>query len=411
MLIGAIGDDFTGSGDLANMLARAGVAVQLRTSIPAAPLTGPDTPEACVIALKTRTMPVAEAVAQSLQAVRWLRGQGARRILFKYCSTFDSTREGNIGPVAEALAQELSAGQVLFVPSFPETGRTVFQGHMFVGDRLLSESPLAHHPLTPMTDPDLRRWLQHQTGLEVGHLPLAALRGPAAAQALAGLQAPFVIADAIDDSDIDRLGLLLRDAPLVTGGSAIGAGLARALVGPDRPCPVRWAGVPGPAVVLAGSCSQATLGQIAAYGGHPVQQVDVERVLTDPTLPDALADWAVTAGDAPLISVSQSPEQVLAVQQAHGRDRTAAAIDAMFARLAPALVQRGVTRLVVAGGETSGAVTLGLGLDRLDVGPQIAPGVPALAAGGLRLALKSGNFGGPDFFARAVAALGEHADD
>lgn len=406
MLIGAIGDDFTGSGDLANMLARAGLSVQLRTSIPNAPLAITESPEAVVIALKTRTMPVDQAVAQSLEAVRWLRAQGASRILFKYCSTFDSTPQGNIGPVAEALAQELSADRVLFVPSFPETGRTVYQGHLFVADRLLSESPLAHHPLTPMTDPDLRRWLQRQTLHRVGHLPLSLLRSGGAIEALAAQEARFLIADAIDDSDIDRLGLLARDAPLVTGGSAIGAGLARALVGQGRSGQTGWQGVDGPAVVLAGSCSQATLGQISAYSGHSLRQVTVEEVLGDPALPETLADWALAVGDAPLISVSQPPEEVLAVQQAHGRERTAAAIDEMFARLARALVERGVTRLVVAGGETSGAVTLGLELDRLDVGPQIAPGVPALAAGGLRLALKSGNFGGVDFFPRAIAVLG-----
>lgn len=245
MLIGAIADDFTGSGDLANMMARAGLSVQLRTSIPNAPLASAESPEAVVIALKTRTMPVAEAIAQSLQAVRWLRAQGAGRILFKYCSTFDSTPQGNIGPVAEALANELSADQVLFVPSFPETGRTVYQGHLFVSDRLLSESALARHPLTPMTDPDLRRWLQHQTGHTVGHLPLAALRGDRAAQVLAAIKARFVIADAIDDGDIHRLGVLVRGAPLVTGGSAIGAGLARALVGDGRSGTGAWTGVDG----------------------------------------------------------------------------------------------------------------------------------------------------------------------
>ncbi|MEZ5752159.1 MAG: four-carbon acid sugar kinase family protein [Paracoccaceae bacterium] len=404
MLIGAIGDDFTGSGDLANMLARAGLSVQLRTAIPTEPLAPTDRPEAVVIALKTRTVPAAEAVAQSRAAVAWLRAQGAPRILFKYCSTFDSTPEGNIGPVAEALAQDLSADKVLCEPSFPETGRTVYLGHMFVGDRLLSEGPLAHHPLTPMTDPDLRRWLQTRTS--VGHLPLTALRGADPEGFLSGQCGQFIIADAIDDDDIDRLGRLAVDAPLVTGGSAIGAGLARALVGTGRKAATTWQGVAGPAVVLAGSCSAATLGQIAAYVGHAQRQVAVEDILADPALPQKLADWALTAGEAPMISVSQPPEAVLRVQETHGRERTAAAIDAMFAALARALVDRGVTRLVVAGGETSGAVTLGLGLDRLDVGPQIAPGVPALAAGGLRLALKSGNFGGADFFTRAVALLG-----
>ncbi len=405
MLIGAIADDFTGAGDLANMMSRAGLSVQLRCTMPRAPIASTDHAEAVVIALKTRTIAVEDAVSESLQALHWLRMQGAERILFKYCSTFDSTPQGNIGPVAEALAREVSAKQVLFVPSFPETGRTVYQGHMFVVDRLLSESALAQHPLTPMKDPDLRRWLQHQTSERVGHLPLAALRSDSAAHKLASMDEALIIADAIDDADIDRLGLLLRDASLVTGGSAIGAGLARALVGPHRQSTSSWKGVSGPAVVLAGSCSQATLGQIAAYSGHPRFQVPIGDILSDSALPEKLADWALDSGNAPLISVSQSPEEVLAVQKSHGRDRTANAIDGMFARLAAALVGRGVSKLVVAGGETSGAVTLGLGLDRLDVGPQIAPGVPALAAGPLRLALKSGNFGGADFFARAVAIL------
>lgn len=407
MLIGAIGDDFTGSGDLANMIARAGLPVRLYSgALPEA--AGGEA--AAVVALKTRTMPVAEAVAQSLDALRWLRGQGAERILFKYCSTFDSTREGNIGPVAEALAEALGAGRVLFVPSFPETGRTVYQGHLFVGDVLLSESPLARHPLTPMTDPDIRRWLCHQTRRGVGHLPLAALRGPEPEAALAAAGDGFVIADAIDDADIDRLGRLACGDRLVTGGSAIGAGLARALKGGGAAAYAGWRGVDGPAVVLAGSCSAATLGQIAAYRGHPVRQVGVEEILSDESLPERLADWVLSAGPAPLVAASQPPEEVRRNQAAHGQDHVAAAIEAMFARLARLLAERGVTRFVVAGGETSGAVTLGLGIRSLDVGPQIAPGVPALAAGGLRLALKSGNFGGPDFFERALEVLGGGSD-
>lgn len=400
MLIGAIGDDFTGSGDLANMIAKTGMETRLYAGALPDRAGGE---AAAVVALKTRTLPVAEAVAQSLDAMRWLRGQGAERILFKYCSTFDSTPEGNIGPVAEALADELGADQVLFVPSFPDTGRTVYQGHLFVGDRLLSESPLAHHPLTPMSDPDLRRWLGHQTRQPVGHLPLAALRGPDPGGALAGA-GRFVIADAIDDQDIDRLGRLARDARLITGGSAIGAGLARAL-GATREAARGWVGSDGPAVLLSGSCSDATLAQISAYPGpHRVLSVEEALAAADGFIA-ALADWAMAQPAPALIAASQAAGAVRAAQAAHGRARVAEAIETTFARLAAALRDRGVTRFVVAGGETSGAVATGLGIEAFDIGPEIAAGVPALAAGPLRLALKSGNFGGPDFFARALAVL------
>ncbi|MBT0781442.1 3-oxo-tetronate kinase [Paracoccus sp. pheM1] len=405
MLIGAIGDDFTGSGDLANMIARAGLDTRLYAGdLPARA----GTEAVAVVALKTRTLPVAEAVAQSRAAVGWLKRQGAGRILFKYCSTFDSTPEGNIGPVAEALAEDLGAGKVLFVPSFPETGRTVYQGHLFVGDRLLSESPLADHPLTPMTDPDLRRWLGLQTRQPVTHLPLATLRGPDAAAALARLDGRFVIADAIDDGDIDRLGLLARDASLVTGGSAIGAGLARAL-GADGPAYRSWTGSDGPAILLSGSCSAATLGQIAAYAGPKRLLTAGEALAADGDTIRTMADWALAQTEPALIAASQPPEMVRAVQRAHGRERVAVAIEDVFARLARLLRDKGATRFVVAGGETSGAVATALGIASFDVGPEIAPGVPALAAGPLRLALKSGNFGGPDFFAAAAAVLAGEA--
>lgn len=400
MRIGAIGDDFTGSGDLANMIAKTGMPTRLYAG--ALPDRAGDE-AAAVVALKTRTLPVAEAVAQSLAALHWLRRQGAERILFKYCSTFDSTPQGNIGPVAEALADELGAAQVLFVPSFPETGRTVYQGHLFVADRLLSESPLAHHPLTPMSDPDLRRWLARQSRVAVGHLPLSALRGPDAAGALAGA-GRFVIADAIDDQDIDRLGRLARDAALVTGGSAIGAGLARAL-GAGGTAARAWVGSDGRAVLLSGSCSEATLAQIAAYPG-PRRVLRAEEALgADAGVIAALADWALTQPAPALIAASQTADAVRAAQAMHGRARLAEAIEQTFARIAATLRDRGVTRFVVAGGETSGAVATGLGIGAFDIGPEIAPGVPALAAGPLRLALKSGNFGGVDFFARALSVL------
>ncbi len=401
MLIGAIGDDFTGSADLANMIAQTG----LPTRLYAGPLPASATDEAAaIVALKTRSVPVAEAVAASRAAVDWLLKQGAERILFKYCSTFDSTPEGNIGPVAEALADDLGADRVLFVPSFPTTGRTVYQGHLFVGDRLLSESPLAQHPLTPMTDPDLRRWLARQTSQTVGHLPLAVLRAENAAAALAEADARFIIADAIDDGDIDRLGRLVLDARLVTGGSAIGSGLARAL-GAEGMARGRWTGVDGRAVLMAGSCSAATLGQIAAYDGPQRRLSVIEALSADDTFIETLAAWVLQQDRPPLIAASSPADEVTAAQETYGRERVATAIENTFARLAAALRQHGVLRFVVAGGETSGAVATGLGITSFEVGPQIAPGVPALTAGPLRVALKSGNFGGRDFFHRALEVL------
>ncbi|MCW5706404.1 3-oxo-tetronate kinase [Shinella sp.] len=401
MLIGAIGDDFTGSADLANMIAQTG----LPTRLYAGPLPASATDEAAaIVALKTRSVPASEAVAASRAAVDWLLRQGAERILFKYCSTFDSTPEGNIGPVAEALADDLGADRVLFVPSFPTTGRTVYQGHLFVGDRLLSESPLAQHPLTPMTDPDLRRWLARQTSQKIGHLPLAALRAENAAAALADADARFIIADAIDDGDIDRLGRLVLDACLVTGGSAIGSGLARAL-GAEGMARGRWTGVDGRAVLMAGSCSAATLGQIAAYDG-PQRRLSVTEALSaDDAFIETLAAWVLQQDRPPLIAASSPADEVTAAQETYGRERVATAIENTFARLAAALRQHGVLRFVVAGGETSGAVATGLGITSFEVGPQIAPGVPALTAGPLRVALKSGNFGGRDFFHRALEVL------
>jgi len=401
MLIGAIGDDFTGSADLANTIAQAGLPTHLYAG--ELPLSTSNE-AAAIVALKTRSVPAAEAVAASRAAVAWLVRQGAERILFKYCSTFDSTPEGNIGPVAEALADDLGAEQVLFVPSFPATERTVYQGHLFVGDRLLSESPLAQHPLTPMTDPDLRRWLARQTSQTVGHLPLAALRADEAVAALDAADARFIIADAIDDSDIDRLGRLVREARLVTGGSAIGGGLARALGAQDMNRG-RWTGVDGRAVLLAGSCSTATLAQIAAYDG-PQRRLSVAEALSaDDAFIQTLAAWVLQQDCPALIAASSPADEVIAVQDIYGRDRVATAIEDTFARLAAALRDRGVLRFIVAGGETSGAVATGLGITSFEVGPQIAPGVPALAAGPLRVALKSGNFGGRDFFHRALEVL------
>lgn len=410
MLLGCIGDDFTGSSDLGNTLTRAGMRCAQYVGVPDAPAD--PMVEAGIVALKSRSIPAAEAVAQSLEALHWLRAQGCQQFLFKYCSTFDSTDAGNIGPVAEALAEALGARRVLVCPAFPATGRTVYQGHLFVADRLLSESGMQNHPLTPMTDPDLRRVLARQARGPVDHLPLSVVRGDLAT-ALAAPGARLVVADAVADSDLITLGRAAAGMPLITGGSGIALGLPGnfAAQGLLRGTDGAWRGQGGPAVALSGSCSRATLAQVAHHAaGHPVREVTPQDVLSGTADPAVLADWALGQGDrVPLIHSSASPDAVAAAQASHGRERVADAVEGFFAALARELVARGAMRLITAGGETSGVVVTGLGLNVLEIGPEIDPGVPMIRAGDLVLALKSGNFGAVDFFAKAARMMGADA--
>mgnify|MGYP000117589771 CR=1 FL=1 len=411
MILGAIGDDFTGSSDLGLTLSAGGMRTVQYVGVPAGP-AAPDV-EAGIVALKTRSAPVAEAVAQSRAALAWLRAQGARQILFKYCSTFDSTREGNIGPVIDALLADLGGqGGVIVCPAFPATGRRLYMGHLFVGDRLLSESGMQTHPLTPMTDPDLRRWLGYQTRHGVGHLPLAELRAGRGAAALAAEVAagrPLVVCDAIEDADLHALAPVAAAATLVTGGSGIALGLPAlhgfaATGGPD------WRGEGGrPALCLSGSCSAATRAQVAAHraAGGAQRALDIPAAVEGRLDAAALIDWALGAGALPVIYSSDDPAQVRHWQECYGTERVAGAIEAAFGALARQAVAAGVGRLISAGGETSGAVVGALGLEALEIGPAIDPGVPALRASGreLVLALKSGNFGATEFFHKAAGVL------
>ncbi|SMF75481.1 Uncharacterized conserved protein YgbK, DUF1537 family [Tistlia consotensis] len=419
MLLGCIGDDFTGSSDLGSTLVKEGFRTVQYCGVPERDAE-PDV-EAGIVALKSRTCPANEAIADSLAALDWLRRQGCRQFFFKYCSTFDSRPDGNIGPVAEALMKELGADRALFCPAFPANGRRIFQGHLFVGDRLLSESGMERHPLTPMTDPDIRRWLALQTTLGVGHVPLQTIRqGPAAvAAALDGEVAagrPFVVLDAVADEDLRIIGKAAAGVTLVTGGSGVALGLPANFrdqgAAGEHEGTAGWHAVEGPAVVLSGSCSTATRGQVAVYAErHPSLAVDPEQVLCGKETADSVAEWvAEHLDDAPLVYSTADPEAVGAAQSAYGRDRVAAAIERFFAGLAATLDARGVRRFVVAGGETSGAVTAALGAGSLRIGPEIAPGVPALLDdAGRGLALKSGNFGAPDFFERALGVLASGA--
>jgi len=414
MLLGVIADDFTGASDIANTLARGGMATTQFLGVP--DREADRLCEAGVVALKTRSIAAGDAVSQSLHALEWLQRQGCRQFIFKYCSTFDSTPEGNIGPVGEALAQRLGIMGVVACPAFPATGRTVFQGHLFVGDRLLSESSLRNHPLNPMTDSDLRRWLSKQCRMPVGLVAYPDASDAKRLRAKLGEGAAkgecLVIVDAVDEAGLRAIGIACADAMLVTGGSGIALGLpgnfaAKGLIAPKQRAhePVH-----GPCAALAGSCSAATLRQVTLHAKeHPALHAGLEAILGRTITPESVADFVQREPHEPLVYSSAAPEELAAVQKRHGRENAAHAIEAFFAACASELVRRGIRRLVVAGGETSGAVVSALGVDALEIGPEIDPGVPALFSRdgkGLGLALKSGNFGADDFFTKAFRVLG-----
>jgi len=421
VLLGAIADDFTGATDLCNTLVRRGMKTVQLIDVPAPGTTVPDA-EAVVIALKSRTIPAADAISASLKALAWLQDAGARQILFKYCSTFDSTDAGNIGPVAEALLDALGSEFTLYCPAFPEAGRTIFKGYLFVGDVLLSESGMRDHPLTPMRDPSLVRVLQRQSRGKVGLVPHTTVaQGPATiAEAFARLKRDgfrHTIVDAIADRDLEAIGAAAKDFALITGGSGIALGLPenfrrQGLIGDGGGADI-LPRIGGQAAVLSGSCSQATLAQLAYMRERaPVFAIDpLAAAAGRPVAAEALAWAADKLGDAPvLFAATAPPETVAEVQQKLGRDAAGALVESIMAAIARGLVARGVRRLVVAGGETAGAVVQALGVTGLRIGRQIDPGVPwtvSLGEPALALALKSGNFGAPDFFLRAFSALEE----
>ena len=420
LALGCIADDYTGASDLANTLTRCGLRTVQTIGVPADDLALPEV-DAVVVSLKSRSIAADLAVSRSRAAEQWLRSRGAGHVLFKICSTFDSTDQGNIGPVMDALRADAAEPIVLVTPAFPETGRTVYQGHLFVGHVPLHESPLKDHPLNPMHDSNLVRVLARQSRTKVGLLDLATIaRGPQAVRAhlnaLAAQGIGAAIADAVFGPDLETIGAVALTHRVSVGASGLGLGLARALIASGSIAAHSAAApagedVGGAAACLAGSCSQATLQQIArAEQTMPVLRLDAEQIVGGTEVSRALS-WAKDRiGNGPiLIASSSSPEEVAALQARHGRDAAGHAIEQAMADIAEALVQAGVRRLVVAGGETSGAVVDTLGLKAFRLGPEIAAGVPVLRTMGpgepMLLALKSGNFGGGDFFARALAMM------
>ena len=411
--LACIADDFTGATDLANNLVRAGMRTVQMIGVPDGPLPAAD---AVVVALKSRTAPVAEAVAQSLAAARWLHQAGRVQLYFKICSTFDSTAAGNIGPVAEALMDYSQAAFAPVTPAFPENGRTVFKGHLFVGDLLLSDSAMRHHPLTPMTDANLVRVLQAQTRRGVGLIDHRTVSAGSAAivariAALSAQGVGLAIVDAVGDDDLRHLACASANLPLVVAGSGLAIGLP-ALHGlkPSSEA-ARLPPAQGRRAIVSGSCSAATNAQVAAFlakGGAGFVVDPLKVAAGDDVVAQALAWAAPRLPAGPVLAYATASAATLKeVQSQLGANRAGALVEETLARIACGLVERGVGQLVVAGGETSGACVQALGITQLVIGPQIDPGVPwcHASAKNLHLALKSGNFGSDDFFSDAFARL------
>jgi uncharacterized protein YgbK (DUF1537 family) len=418
VVLGAIADDFTGATDLASTWARQGLRVIQTIGVPDdANVAGA---EAIVVAFKSRTAPTDEAVAESVAAHRWLKSIGAQQIVFKYCSTFDSSPTGNIGPVADALLDEAGDSFTVICPAFPTNRRTVYQGHLFVGTELLSDSPMKHHPLTPMRDSSLIRLMAAQTGRSVGLIPLAVVSSGVAAvsKCMAELRAEgvvYAVTDALTDDDLLTIGAAIKDLPLVTGGSGIGMGLPQNFRDQGllaRPATTWVPEAQGRELVLAGSCSAATRAQLADVTHEwPSRRITTDELAGGPEFVDQLVKWARdNSGAFPVVVyASATPEDLLESQARYGTLEAGIKVEEILSGLAARLQKEGFSRIVVAGGETSGAVSLALGVRTLRIGAEIAPGVPWCDVVGserpLAVALKSGNFGGPTFFRDAFGML------
>lgn len=414
ILLGCVADDFTGATDLANTLVKAHMRTVQLLGVPRPGLKVPAA-DCIIVALKSRSNPANEAVTMSLAALDWLRQQGAKQFYFKYCSTFDSTDKGNIGPVADAMLDAIGADFTVFNPAFPTNKRTVYKGYLFVGDELLSESGMRHHPLTPMTDPSLVRVLQRQTRHKVGLVPYATIVNGAAAirdafEKLRQQGIRHAILDSITDEHLVTLGEACADLKLVTGGSGMAMGLPANFVRKGQMKSGQHSQLPkvsGSTAVLAGSCSVATQEQVALMKqGHEFFELEPMAIASGRDLAQEALNWAASRlSEKPILIYSTAaPEQVKAVQERLGREHAGALVEETLGKIARGLVASGVRRLVVAGGETSGAVVGALGVEGLAIGPEIDPGVPwtfSIGEPALALALKSGNFGTADFFTKA----------
>lgn len=418
ILLGAIADDFTGATDLANTLVQQGMRTIQIIGVPDKHIDPGET-DAVVVALKSRSIAADMAISQSLASLAWLQEQGARQFFFKYCSTFDSTPEGNIGPVADALMDALGADLSVVCPAFPTNERTVYKGNLFVKDQPLAESPMKDHPLNPMRDSSLLRLMDAQSGKQPGLVPHGVVdSGVEAVRTAFGLlqseKISYAVTDAITDADLLTIGTACADHKLVTGGSGIALGLPEnfrraGLLG--EPTSPQLPEKPGRSVVLAGSCSQATRAQIAyAEKSWPSFKIDVHAVADGSPVQQDILNWSSQQDEAKplLIYASTDPDEVNAIQEKYGVHEAGQMVEGVMGRIANELVKKDTRRIVVAGGETSGAVVSSLGIRELRIGPEIAPGVPWTETSGepgIALALKSGNFGAEDFFVKALEIL------
>lgn len=417
--LGCIADDFTGATDLANMLVKGGLKTIQLLGTPRKSDVVPSV-DAVIIALKTRTIPVEEAIEQSLRALNWLKSAGAEKFFFKYCSTFDSTDDGNIGPVIDALMADLETPFTIACPAFPETERTIFKGHLFVGDKLLSDSPMRYHPLTPMTDSNLVSTLSRQTSQKVGLVQYTdILGGPSeirkAFDQLRKEDVAIAITDVLNDEHLYFLGEAVKDFKLITGGSGIALGLPSQLKSrnnhKEKVTAHKLPKVLGKELILSGSCSEMTLAQVNEFSKkyRTLKLNPIELAESNSSLDNAV-DWVIQAkGEEPiLVYASAPPDAVNEAQTRLGRDLASSTVENALAKIASAAVQNGFRRIVVAGGETAGAVVSNLGIKGIMIGEQIDPGVPTTVSIGnpsIGLVLKSGNFGSADFFEKALKVM------
>ena len=422
MILGIIGDDFTGSSDIANNLKKSGMQVSMYAGVPnLSPDDAKKQPtEAAVIALKTRTVPIEEAIKESLKALNWLKESGCKQFIFKYCSTFDSTKDGNIGPVTDAIMEELGADFTIACPSFPDAGRTVYYGHMFVNGKPLNESGMEDHPLTPMTDHNLVRWLNYQTKKEVGLIDFETISqgSDKIKQKIISLKKDdikYAIVDTTNNKEFDAICEGIKDLPFLTGGSGIALGLPKIYKNKgllsennfDLPQNI------SNSVILSGSCSRATLEQINIYKvNNPSFYISPDEVMNNIKLVEEVYIWIKENESlSPLIYSSSDSNNVSAKQKQFGQEILANKIEGFFEKISHKLVNDSFGKFISAGGETSGAIIKGLGVEELKIGKEISPGVPALwspnSNGGkpISVTLKSGNFGQSDFFSRALIAL------
>ena len=406
-----VADDLTGAVDLAAGLAAEGLRTEIRTALGQTSTADVD---AVVVALKSRSIGPQDAVAMSLQAAQGLLQGGVSTLYFKYCSTFDSTPEGNIGPVSDALMDLTAAPIVVVAPGYPAQRRTVYRGHLFVGSRLLSDSAMRHHPLNPMTESNLVTLMSDQSQHEVGRVGLVQVRNGELGDQLERLsreRVRYAVVDTITDGDLDEIADACSEHLVVTGGAALAQAMARRSGVAHRAG--SWTPPHGRRGVVSGSCSVATGRQVRAFASvGAVLEVDPLSEDHEGAV-DAASAWALARPeDEPfLVTTATDPGRVAAAQAAYGGAAGAShVVEEILGRIATRLVEGGVRRLVVAGGETSGAVVAALGVTQLRVVLPIAPGLAwCETADGLALALKSGNFGADSFFSDALRMLDEVA--